>query len=177
MRQFPAAHKEITELLYSSKSLKFASALVIRRNQLSVDSLPEELRMLISSIIPTDSHFEATERSCSQEHVNGMIRIANFGMFPNALLEPQHTPGWLFHTNLLEQARAVLSFLTSASAPDLRFTSPTSIQRVLQYRYPRFLEMQSSLYPEVILAPPQDVALVWFSHMLQSDSYQRFIES
>jgi len=50
------------------------------------------------------------------------------------------------------------------------------VKNVACPRYLLFMGLQNT-YPDQLLLPPIDVEAVWFSHMLQSDCYQVFIEN
>jgi hypothetical protein len=72
----------------------------------------------------------------------------------------------MFTVDLQRGARCVLRFLSEARLP-------LALKTTCEKRYPAFLRLQSTHLAERLIAPP-DVALVWFSHMLQSKEYQTF---
>lgn len=141
------------ESLYFPLSLKMLVASAVRKHNLHVSTLPEELKDLVKSTSATSTPYIAKVRHCAQEELNGDINFGNFRMFPTALFEPQLTPGYLFRTNMLEQARSVMQFLISTQSAD-----PVSklmkvdriVRRVLLHRYPHFLRLQMESFPKVM---------------------------
>ncbi len=166
------------EVLFFPVSLSQLAARVVTGNNISQDRLPEELRELCSTVrkLNSNGRFIAKDRSCAIEEIQGAIKIGNFGDFPEAICEPQKTPGPMFQTDLIQQARSVMSFLRDDYLyRNSMLDSLPLIAHVIEKRYLKFLKIQASVYPQR-LQPPKDVAMVWFCHMLQSDTYERFIK-
>lgn len=141
------------ESLYFPVSLKLLVAAVVRKHHLPLSALPQELKALVSCINEPTPLFVAKTRSCAQEEANGDISFGSFRMFPTILLEPQPSPGYLFRTNMLDQARAVMRFLISTQSADNPVSTLMKVDRIVQHvllhRYPQFLKLQSEAFPKV----------------------------
>ncbi len=138
-----------------------ATKLHLSKSQLLVD-----LQDLVSEVTdPEWQQFDRKGRSCPD--LAGLIKIGEFGRFPTATNE--FCPG-MFSIDLVKAAQNTLRFLqVMAAHPSLR----KNLSRTCTDRYPMFLKLQASNL-ELRLLPPADVAVVHFSHMLQSKEYRQF---
>lgn len=143
------------EALYFPLSLKMLVASSVRKHSLPLSRLPEELKVLVNSTNAGIPHYVTKNRTCAQDEVNGDINVGNFGMFPTALFEAQATPGYLFRTNMLEQARAVMQFLISTQSEDpvsKLMKNDRIVRQVLSQRYSHFFQLQAEAFPKVALS-------------------------
>lgn len=194
VRREPPAPTPPPEYLYFPATLKQICCSLIIRANIPSSSLPEELRVYIEELRAKGSDpFEMKLRSCAQEDLGGAINIGRFQDYPNILMEPQPTPGKIFATNLIEQASAVIQFLSKLDKKPL-LKEKTVLERALHFRYLAFLSLQGNLITQSDLPrsecfsvfsaealpsrliPPADVSIVWFCHMLQSLQYDTFIK-
>merc|ERR1711991_712182 len=81
----------------------------------------------------------------------------------------------MFSLNLQELAPSVLEFLTLCERTQDIWHHPT-LTKTCTISYPAFLKLQAKHMDETLI-PPLNIAIVWWTHMLQSSEYRVFAES
>lgn len=114
----------------------------------------EDLQALHAEVQDEFCQFEAKDRSCPDL---GPIKIGQFGRFPE--FDRSVCPA-MFSVDLIKSARNTLRFLSAIDGLDRE-----TLDNTCRIRYPAFLSLQASTKDRLL--PPLDVAIVWFSHMLQ----------
>ena len=111
-----------------------------------------------------DNHsFVMKDRACPSL---GPLKVGEFGEFPGFRTEPLKA---MFSVDMAKSASNLLQFLS------LTERLPDPDEGVVK-RYLWYLELQKSHYPNIFILPPPDVALVHFTHMLQSKEYHEFAQ-
>jgi hypothetical protein len=153
------------------KSLKHLALRVVA-NDTSMRGAPivANLRDEVALVTAPDwTWFDRKDRNCPE--LAGKIKYGEFGRFPKAQTEylPQ-----MFSVDLVAAARNTLLFLTMTR--NARALWEKDLAATCKKRYVLFMKLQAK-HLDLRLLPPPDVAVVHFSHMLQSKEYQVFAQS
>ena len=153
------------------KSLKMLALHVVANDlALSRSKILDDLRDDVASVTaPEWTWFDVKDRNCPE--LAGKLKYGEFGRFPSATKEflPR-----MFSVDLVAAARNTLLFLTMSS--NAQPVWQKELAKTCKERYPLFMKLQAR-HPDLRLLPPPDVAVVHFSHMLQSKEYQAFAQS
>jgi hypothetical protein len=142
-----------------------ANDLSLSRSQIVLD-----LRDEVAEVTAPDwTWFDRKDRNCPS--LAGKIKYGEFGRFPKATTDflPQ-----MFSVDLVAAARNTLLFLQMTSSA--RALWEKDLATTCVKRYALFMKLQAK-HLDLRLLPPPDVAVVHFSHMLQSKEYQVFAQS
>lgn len=130
-------------------------------------ALPEELAEAVDAEASAEWRPWIAKAPSCDSLTHARLKHGEFGLFPTATTAvcPQ-----MWSVDLIRLAPATLRFLRMCvSRPEL--WDPAALTRAAMERYPLWLELLRAKKPGQLLVPPADVALVWFSHMLQSADY------
>jgi hypothetical protein len=153
------------------KSLKHLALRVIANDlSLSRSQIVLDLRDDVALVTAPDwTWFDRKDRNCPD--LAGKIKYGEFGRFPKATIE--FAPK-MFSVDLVAAARNTLLFLKMTSSAQALWK--TDLATTCVKRYAQFMKLQAK-HLDLRLLPPPDVAVVHFSHMLQSKEYQAFAQS
>ncbi len=150
------------------KSLKMLALHVVANDlSLSRSQIVMDLRDDVAEATAPDwVWYDRKDRNCPE--LAGKIKLGEFGRFPTATKEflPR-----MFSVDLVAAARNTLHFLTLSSSAQPVWQK--GLTKTCVKRYPMFMKLQAR-HLDLRLLPPPDVAVVHFSHMLQSKEYQAF---
>jgi hypothetical protein len=114
-------------------------------------------------------HFEMKDRECESL---GKLKIGEFEGFGKYDSECCNN---MFSLNLQQLAPCVLDFL-SVCEKTPKIWNPDTLKKSCTLYYPAFLRLQAKHMNETLI-PPLNIAIVWWTHMLQSSEYREFAES
>jgi len=146
------------------------------QNDLDTSLLPTDLSIPLKSFPHTHGPFSfcPTLHTPSADH-----KVGNFGHYDKVLEEVMPK---LFRVDLLQSARSVLQFMaennekwfggTTKNEEDNKQEIIRKLSYISHFRYSQFLNLQNQ-HLDLVLIPPVDVQIVWFSDMLQSFEYHK----
>lgn len=155
------------DCVYQVKTLAQLAARVVATNAARDVECPQHVRELLDEASADEEWKQFVEKDRSCESVQGRMKIGEFGLFPHASDAPVAT---MFTTDLCSGARFTLKFLSLVRG-QARALHPLSCTN----RYLHYLKLVVA-NPSKRILPPPDVALVHFSHMLQSKDYREFCQ-
>lgn len=171
--RYPTAVKCPEDVCYQVKDLKHLAARVVATTlHLSARSCPVDLMDLVESQQQEKwLHFEAKDRTCPS--LGGPLKVGEFALFPDCTTRV--VPA-MFTVDLHRTAPDVLRFLLLCQSQRAVLLDEANLKAACKTRYVAYLELQACDLSVRVL-PPLDVALVHFSHMLQSEEYHTFAQS
>ena len=161
------------DVCYVPKELKCLAARAVPSG-LPSSGLPEDLQELVQKENENEDylHFYVKSRECPVLQAGGM-KVGEFHqVYPSFDSECCKN---MFSVDLIGNAKKVLHLLNRCSKTAGLY-DPGVLYQSCCKRYPAFMELQLE-FKEKALVPPLDVALVQWTHMLQSKEYRSYAES